>query len=208
MAHGEPTCTVASPGVGMLIKLVAGGQRHRGLAQHAFPAVSPMFLDHGRPILPLTRAISAPARTASSAGETVVVAPSSAPMLASGPSRQVVKPGTVVLDAPVAPAGDPVTAQHLQDHVLGRAPRGQLAVSRTPDLRHLDMQRFASDGQRRPRRRWPACPAIRQRAGMRVRAQQRFAGLAEALHVRGMGDAVTRFGNHRPKRRAAERRNR
>lgn len=59
--HGEPTCTVASPGVGILIKLVAGGQRDQGLAQHVFPAVSPKLLDHGRPILPLTRAISAPA---------------------------------------------------------------------------------------------------------------------------------------------------
>ena len=47
---------------------------------------------------------------------------------------QVFQPLAVVLDDPVQRARNPVAAEHLQDHVLRRAPRGSSPISRTPQI--------------------------------------------------------------------------
>ena len=44
------------------------------------------------------------------------------------------EPGTVVLDDPAEPAGHVVAAQHLEDHVLGADPVGQLPDEPTPQI--------------------------------------------------------------------------
>ena len=108
-------------------------------------------------------------RTSSSAGNTVVVAPSSAPMLAMtwrSIADSVASPGPVVLDDAVDAALGAVAAQHLEDDVL--APSTTAAARRS--ARRPRSRASGWSAARRPwparprarRRRWRACPASRR----------------------------------------------
>ena len=109
--------------------------------------------------------------------------------------------GPVVLDDAPEAAVDAVAAQHLQDHVLGAHPVGQLAGQPdAPDRGHPDVVGLPGHRQRDLE---PAGPDREHaeragRAGVRVRAQQRLARRAEALHVHRVRDAVAGLGEPQP----------
>ena len=88
---------------------------------------------------------------------------------------------------------DAVPAQHLEDHVLGADPVGQAAgEAHAPDLRHAQVQRLAGHGERHLDAAGAEGQHAERARGRRVavRADQRLARLAEALHVDRMADAV------------------
>ena len=135
-------------------------------------------------------------RTSSSDGNTVAVAPSSAPMLAMtwrSIAERCVEAGAGVLDDAPEAAGDVVAAEHLEDHVLRAHPVGELPdqahppdprhdeVERLPRHRHRDLEPAGAD------REHPERPG---RARVAVRAEQRLARDPEALHVHRMAHAV------------------
>ena len=101
--------------------------------------------------------------------------------------------GTRVLDDPPDAAGDVVAPEHLEDHVLRAHPVGQLPHQpHAPDLRHHEVERLP----RHRHRDLEATGADREhaerarRAGVAVRAEQRLARDAEALHVHRVAHAV------------------
>ena len=105
-----------------------------------------------REVLPRGLAHARKRRVLSSEGNTVVVAPSSAPMLAMtwrSIARQAGKPGPEVLDDPADAPLHAVAAQHLEDHVLGAHPCPAAAgQSHSPDLRHREVERLARHRER------------------------------------------------------------
>ena len=110
---------------------------------------------------------------------------------------RLAKSRPVVLDDPVHPAFDVVAAQHLQDHVLGRAPFRQFAFQpHAPHLGHADVQRSPGDGERHLESADPDREHAQRTRGrrVRIRADHGLAGNAEALHVGRMRDPVARLG--------------
>src|SRR5262249_16779058 len=92
------------------------------------------------------------------------------------------------------PAGHAMTPQHFKDDVLGAHPVGKLALQpHAEDRRHHRRKWLPRDREPNIQTARPHChhakPSGRWR--MTVRAQQRFAGYPEALHMHDMADAVT-----------------
>ena len=110
--------------------------------------------------------------------------------------RQLLERRTVVLDDPAEPSVDVVAPQHLEDHVLGAHPFGELADQPdAPDLRHREMERLACDRERDLETAGADCqhPERPGGAGVAVGADHRLARGAEALHVHRVADTVARL---------------
>ena len=109
--------------------------------------------------------------------------------------RQAVQARAIVFHDASGAALDAVAAQHFQDHILRAHPVGKPAGELdAPHLRHAEKQRFAGHGLRH----LDAARAEGQHAegaGRRrvaVRTDKGLPRLAEAVHVHGMADAVSR----------------
>ena len=107
----------------------------------------------------------------------------------------------MVLDNPAEAAVDVVASQHLEDHVLGAHPFGELADEPdAPDLRHREMERLSGDRERdlQPTRSDREHAQRPGGAGVAVGSDHRLAGGAEALHVHRVADAVARLAEPEP----------
>ena len=137
-------------------------------------------------------------RVSASEGKTVVVAPSSAPMLANHVPvhrRQRLDAGAVVLDNPPrAPRRPPWRRSIPQDHVLGADPVGAGGRSggcpRSAACAGVKGRPAIAIATSSPPAPMPAMPSEPAAQVWRVRAEQRLSRHAEALHVDRMADAV------------------
>ena len=115
--------------------------------------------------------------------------------------RQLLEGRAVVLDDPAEAAVDVVASQHLEDHILGAHPFGELADEPdAPDLRHREMERLSGDRERdlqptRPDREHAQRPGG---AGVAVGSDHGLARGAEALHVHRVTDAVAGLAEPEP----------